>query len=96
MAEERLEPIRLNVKARGDALKSFDEIGALIPMRVEIRFRELPWWQAVRKELPQARFGARQKETHAAMRAALLEEDGGPTTTRDIGLVRKRLEPVRV
>jgi hypothetical protein len=32
------------------------------------------WWQAVRKELPRVRFGARQKETHAAMRADLLEE----------------------
>ncbi len=43
-------------------------------MRVEMRFRELPWWQAVLKDLPQARFGARQKKTHAAMRAALAEE----------------------
>jgi hypothetical protein len=55
-------------------LKSFDDIRAFILMRVEMSFRELPWWQAVRKDLPQARFGARQKETHAAMRAALAEE----------------------
>ena len=76
MAEESFEPIRLNAKAPGGerVLKSFDDIGAFILMRVELRFRELPWWQAVRKELPQARFGVRQKETHAAMRAALWEE----------------------
>jgi hypothetical protein len=76
MAEEVFEPIKLNAKAPGGerVLRSFDDIRAFILMRVEIRFRELPWWQAVRKELPQTRFGARQKETHAAMRAALWEE----------------------
>ena len=76
MAEESFEPIRLNAKAPGGerVLKSFDDIGAFILMRVDIRVRELPRWQAVRRELPQARFGARQKETHAAMRAVLREE----------------------
>src|SRR5258708_40219279 len=78
MADKNFEPIRLNAKAPGGerVLKSFDDIGAFILMRVEIRFRVLPWWQAVLKDLPQARFGARQKETHAAMRAALAEEGG--------------------
>ena len=76
MADKNFEPIRLNAKAPGGerVLKSFDDIGAFILMRVEMRFRELPWWQAVLKDLPQARFGARQKETRAAMRAALAEE----------------------
>src|ERR1035437_9800943 len=76
MADENFEPIRLNTKAPGGerVLKSFDDIGAFILMRVETNFRKLPWWQAVLKDLPQARFGARQKETHAAMRAALSEE----------------------
>lgn len=76
MADENFEPIRLNAKAPGGerVLKSFDDIGAFILMRVETNFRKLPWWQAVLKDLPQARFGARQKETHAAMRAALSEE----------------------
>jgi hypothetical protein len=76
MAEEVFEPIKLNANAPGGerVLRSFDDIRAFILMRVEIRFRELPWWQAVRKELPQTRFGARQKETHAAMRVALWEE----------------------
>jgi hypothetical protein len=76
MADKHFEPIRLNAKAPGGerVLKSFDDVGAFILMRVEKNFRELPWWLAVRKDLPQARFGARQKETHAAMRAALAEE----------------------
>jgi hypothetical protein len=76
MADKNFEPIRLNAKAPGGerVLKSFDDIGAFILMRVEMKFRELPWWQAVRKDLPQPRFGARQKETHAAMSAALAEE----------------------
>jgi hypothetical protein len=76
MPVERFEPIRLNGKAPGGerVLKSFDDVAAFNLMRVELRFRELPWWQAVRKEIPQARFGAREKEAHAAMRAALAEE----------------------
>src|ERR1700730_8538427 len=76
MAEKNFEPIRLNAKAPGGerVLKSFEDIGAFILMRVETSFRELPWWQAVRKDLPQARFGARQRETHTAMRAARAEE----------------------
>jgi hypothetical protein len=76
MPEESFEPITLNGKAPGGerVLKSFDDVAAFILMRVELRFRELPWWQAIRKEIPQARFGARGKEAHAAMRAALAEE----------------------
>jgi hypothetical protein len=76
VTNQNFEPIRLNAQAPGGerVLKSFDDIGAFILMRVEMNFRELPWWQAVRQDLPQARFGARQRETHAAMRAALAEE----------------------
>jgi hypothetical protein len=57
MADENFEPIRLNAKAPGGerVLKSFDDIGAFILMRVETNFRKLPWWQAVLKDLPQAR-----------------------------------------
>jgi hypothetical protein len=75
MADD-FEPIRLNAEAPGGerVLKSFDDIGAFILMRVETSLLELPRWQSVRRDLPQARFGARQKETHAAMRAALSEE----------------------
>jgi len=76
MDRETFEPIKLNARAPGGerVLKSFDDIGAFILMRVELRFRELPWWQAVRKDLAEARFGARQKETHGAMRNALWQE----------------------
>jgi hypothetical protein len=75
MADD-FEPIRLNAAAPGGerVLNSFDDIGAFILIRVETSLCELPRWQAVRRDLPQARFGARQKETHAAMRAALSEE----------------------
>jgi hypothetical protein len=64
MAGENFEPIRLNAKAPGGerVLGSFDDIGAFILVRVEISLRRLPRWQAVRKDLAQARFGARQKE----------------------------------
>jgi hypothetical protein len=76
MTEEDFEPLRLNSKAPGGerVLKSFDVIGTFILTRAEVNFRSLPSWQAVRKELPQARFGARRKETYVAMRAALSEE----------------------
>jgi hypothetical protein len=73
VANQNFEPIRLNAQAPGGE-RVLDDIGAFILMRVEPNFRNLPWWQAVRQDLPQARFGARQRETHAAMRAALAEE----------------------
>jgi hypothetical protein len=76
MKDENFEPIRLNAQAPGGerVLRTFNDIGTFVLVHVEMRFRELPRWLAVRKDLPQARFGARQKETHAAMRAALSEE----------------------
>jgi hypothetical protein len=76
VANQNFEPTRLNAQAPGGecVLKNFDDIGSFILMRAEPNFRNLPWWQAVRQNLPQARFGARQRETHAAMRAALAEE----------------------
>jgi hypothetical protein len=76
MAEDTFEPIRINGKAPGGerVLKGFDDITTFILVRVEPRFRELSWWQIVRSELLQARSGARQKEAHAAMCAALAEE----------------------
>jgi len=76
MTQEDFEPLRLNSKAPGgeSVLKSFEDIRTFILMRAEVKFRSLPSWQAVRKELPQARFGARRKETYLATRAALSEE----------------------
>jgi hypothetical protein len=76
MTEEDFEALRLNSKAPGGerVLKSFDDFGTFILTRAEVNFRSLRSWQAVRKELPQARFGARRKETYEAMRAALSEE----------------------
>lgn len=76
MADENFEPIRLSAKAPGGerVLKSFDDVGAFILMRVEMTFRDLPWWLAVRRDLRQARLGVGQQETHAAMRAALTKE----------------------
>ena len=76
MVDRNYEPIRLNTKAPGGerALKSFDDVAAFMLVHVDWTFRRQPWWQAVRTELPQARFGGRQMEAHAAMRAALSEE----------------------
>jgi hypothetical protein len=78
-ADANFEPIRLNAKASGGerVLNSFDDIVAFILMRVKIRFRELPWRQAVREDFP------RQKETHAAMRAAFLAREMAGRVTRE-------------
>ena len=76
MSDEHFEPIRLNSKAPGGEriLRNFDDVAAFMLLHVDWAFRRQPWWQAVRDELPQARFGARQMEAHNAMRAALSEE----------------------
>ena len=55
-------------------LELFDDIGFFMLNNVEPTRRLQPHWQAVRKDLPQARFGARQLETVAEMRAALATE----------------------
>jgi hypothetical protein len=69
-------PIKVNASAPGGecVLRTFDDVGAFILMQVDTPRRKSPHWQAVRQDLAQARFGARQAETHRAMRRALSEE----------------------
>ena len=76
MADKGFEPIGLNANAPGGegVLRTFDDIGFFMLNNVEPTRRLQPHWQAVRKDLPQARFGARELETVAAMRAALATE----------------------
>jgi hypothetical protein len=76
MGQFNFEPIILNSNAPGGAgiLRSYDDIGAFILLHVEMPRRLSRHWQAVRQDLIQARFGARQAEAHAAMRAALSAE----------------------
>jgi hypothetical protein len=83
MTEFNFEPIDVSSAAPGGActLRTFDEIGAFILNAVEIPRRLSPHWNAVRRDLVQARFGARRAEVHHAMREALAAEgwleDGG-------------------
>ena len=76
MDEFRFEPIEVNTSAPKGAcvIRTFDDIGVFILNRVELPRRLAGHWQAVRKDLVQARFGARRAEVHAAMRAALAAE----------------------
>jgi hypothetical protein len=76
MSEFIFEPININASAPGGActLRTFDDIGAFMLNRVDIPRRLSGLWQAVRKDLMQARFGARRAEVHAAMRDALAAE----------------------
>jgi len=73
LAKFIFEPIRVNASApRGECvLRTFDDIGVFIMLHVDIPHRLSPHWKAVREDLIQARFGARQSEVHAATRAAL-------------------------
>jgi hypothetical protein len=70
------EPIRVNERAPGGEriLRSFDDIGAFILTSVDVTLRQSQWWRALRKELPQVRFGARHGEAYEAARRALMEE----------------------
>jgi hypothetical protein len=70
------EPIGVNSNAPGGAciLRTFDDVGAFILNNVDTKNRRLAHWQAVLQDLPQARFGARRAEVHAAMRDALFVE----------------------
>jgi len=60
MTEFVFEPIGVNARAPGGEriLRNFDDVGAFILMRVDPNFRKSPWWQAVRKELSQTRYGS--------------------------------------
>ena len=76
MGEFNFEPIIVNSSAPGGAytLRTFDDIGTFILNRVDVPCRLSGHWQAVRQDLPQARFGARRAQVHAAMRDALAAE----------------------
>jgi hypothetical protein len=70
------EPIEVKPNAPGGAcvLRTFDDIGAFILTHVDLQRRQTGYWQIVRRDLMQARFGARRAEVHAAMREALAAE----------------------
>ena len=72
----RFEPIAVNANAPRGAciLRSFDDITAFILTNVEHRRGLSPHWIAVRRDLLQARYGARRAEVHQAMRDALKQE----------------------
>jgi hypothetical protein len=70
------EPIHVNANAPGGAcvLTTFADVGAFILIAVDAPHRLSPYWNAVRGDLVQARFGARRAEGHQAMREALAAE----------------------
>lgn len=72
----RFEPIAVNANAPRGAciLRTFDDISAFIFTNVEHQRELTPHWIAVRRDLLQARYGARRAEVHQAMRSALTEE----------------------
>jgi hypothetical protein len=76
MGDFVFEPIRVNERAPGGEriLRSFYDIGAFILTSVDVTVRQSQWWRALRKELPQVRFGARHAEAYEAVRRALMEE----------------------
>jgi hypothetical protein len=76
MGDFVFEPIRVNENAPGGErfLRSFDDIGTFIRTSVHVTLRQSKWWRALRKELPQVRFGARHAEAYEAARRALMEE----------------------
>jgi hypothetical protein len=77
MGEFKFEPLKVNSTAPGGAcvLRTFDDIGTFILNHVDLRSRQTGYWQVVRRDLMEARFGARRAEVHAAMREALAAED---------------------
>jgi hypothetical protein len=76
MGDFVFEPIQVNARAPGGEriLRSFDDIGAFVLTNVDVTLRQSPWWRALRKELPQVRFGARHAEAYEAARRALKGE----------------------
>jgi hypothetical protein len=76
MDEFRFEPIVINSNAPGGArvLLNFGYVGAFILMHVDIPARGTKRWNVVRRNLPDARFGAKEAEVHQALRRALSEE----------------------
>jgi hypothetical protein len=76
MGEFIFEPIKVNSTAPGGAcvLRTFDDVGAFVLMRVDIPRRLSGHWNTVRQDLVQARFGARRAAVHQATRDALAAE----------------------
>jgi hypothetical protein len=76
MSEFIFEPIKVNENAPGGAcvLRTFDDIGAFILIKVDVERGRTPYWYSVRQDLLQARFGARRAQVHEAMRYALWAE----------------------
>jgi hypothetical protein len=72
----KFEPIAVNANAPGGAcvLETFDDIASFILIKVDVKQRIAPHWAAVRRDLIQARFGARRMEVHQATCRALMEE----------------------
>jgi hypothetical protein len=70
------EPIHVNANAPGGpcALRTFADVGAFVLNAVDLPRRLSPHWSAARRDLVQARFGARRAEAHQAMREALAVE----------------------
>jgi hypothetical protein len=76
MREFNFDPIDVSSAAPGGActLRTFEDIGAFILNAVELPRRLSLHWNAVRRDLVQARFGAKRAEVHQAMRNALAAE----------------------
>ena len=77
MSEFKFEPIETNSSAPKGAgvMRNFDDIGAFMLNCVMSPNGSLAsHWQVVRRDLVQARFGARRAEVHAATRYALAAE----------------------
>jgi hypothetical protein len=76
MTDFRFEPIRVSALAPGGecVLGSFDEIGAFILMKVDLRRRSTAHWFAVRRDLALARKGGKRGEVYEAFRTALAKE----------------------
>lgn len=77
MGEFSFEPIRVNSNAPGGAriMRTFDDIGAFILIKVDIpRRTSPPHWHAVRRDLAQARSGERQAEVHHVLQLALAQK----------------------
>jgi hypothetical protein len=76
MADFKFQPIEINSNAPkgGGIIRTFDDMGVFILSCVGSPAGQAEHWQAVRRDLVQARFGSRRAEVHAAMRHALATE----------------------
>jgi hypothetical protein len=76
MTDFKFEPIRVNAEAPGGArvLKTFDDVGAFILTNLDLARRTSPHWFVVRRDLARARFGAKRRDVHGAIRLALAKD----------------------